>query len=46
MKEHIKNIKSHQTDKSAVAVCVWEEGYRLEEAKLLKHIRNSSELAV
>ena len=46
MKDHIRNIKSHQTDESAVAAYVWEEGDRIEEAKLLKHIQNSSSLNV
>ena len=46
MKELIRNIKSYQTDKSAVAAHVWEEEHRIEEAKLLKLVQNLSELSI
>ena len=36
MKEHIRDVKSHQTDKSTVTSHVWED--RIEAAKLLLHI--------
>ena len=42
MKENIRNTKSHQTDKSAIATHVWEQGYRIEEAKQFEYIQNSS----
>ena len=46
MKEQMRNIKSHQTDKSAVAAHVWEKGHRIEEAKLLKYVQNLRELTI
>ena len=42
MKKHIRNMRSRQTDKSSLAAYVWEQGHRIEERKLLKHIQNSS----
>ena len=42
MKEQIRNTRH----KSAVAAHAWEESHRIEEAKLLKHIQNLSELTI
>jgi hypothetical protein len=39
IEEHIRDIESHQTDKSAVLAHVWKEGQSIEEAKLLKNIQ-------
>ena len=43
---HIKNIKSHETDKSTVAAHAWEQGHKIDEVKSLKHIKNSSQSVV
>ena len=41
-----KEMQTHQTGKSTSVVHVWEQGYKVEETKLLKHIQNPSELTV
>ena len=45
MKMGIRNIKSHQTYKSAIITDLWEQD-RIEETKLLIHFQNSSELSL
>jgi hypothetical protein len=45
MKQHQRNISLYQTDKSALAVHVWEERLDLKiKTKLLKYITNSENL--
>ena len=41
LKEHLRNIRLYEIDKSALGANVWDKGHNIQhETKLLKHITN------